>query len=126
MKIYKEKSVFHPNAEENVYVLETLEDWDEYEKYLNDKDPNYIPQCNPNFYSFKEDFKKYIGKIWQDKNQLRYTYNGVHVYVEYKVIAIEDDDAMLDWYWVVQNVDDDRDIKHILANSWDLINGIKE
>lgn len=126
MKIYKEKSLFHPNTEENVYVLETLEDWDEYEKYLNDKDPNYIPQCNPNFHSFKEDFKKYIGKIWQDKNQLRYTYNGVSVYVEYKVIAIEDNDAMLDWYWVVQNVDDDRDIKHILANSWDLINGIKE
>ena len=112
MKIYKEKSLFHPNTEENVYVLETLEDWDEYEKYLNDKDPDYIPQCNPNFHSFKEDFKQYIGKIWQDKNQLRYTYNGVPVYVEYKVIAIEDNDA--------------RDIKYILANSWDLKNGIKE
>lgn len=126
MKIYKEKSLFHPDTEENVYVLETLEDWDEYEKYLNDKNPDYIPQCNPNFHSFKEDFKQYIGKIWQDKNQLKYTYNGVPVYVEYKVIAIEDNDAMLDWYWVVQNVDDDRDIKYILANSYDLINGIKE
>jgi hypothetical protein len=30
----------------------------------------------------------------------------------------------MDWYWIVQNVDDDRDIKSILANSWDLVNGI--
>ena len=127
MKTYKMKSPFYPErGEQNVYVLETLEDWDEYEKYLNDKDPNYIPQCNPNFHAFKEEFKQWIGKIWQDKEQLRYTYNGVPVYVEYKVIGIEDNDAMLDWYWIVQNVNDDRDIRSILANSWDLKNGIKE
>lgn len=63
MKTYKQKSPFIIGREENVYVLETLDDWDEYEKYLNDKDPDYIPQCNPNFYSFKEDFKKYIGRF---------------------------------------------------------------
>lgn len=124
MKIYKEKSLFIPGAEGNIYVLETMEDWDEYEKILKDEDPDFL-KWNPNFYSFKEDFKKYIGKIWQDKNQLRYMFNGEPVYVEYKVIALEDDDPNMDWYWVVQNVDDDRDIKRVLANSWDMQNGIK-
>lgn len=122
MKTYTANGII---GEATVYVLETLEDWDEYEKILNDIGENYIKECNPNFYSFKEDFKKYIGKIWQDKNQLRYKLNGKPVYVEYKIIAMEDDFANLDWYWVVQNVDDDRDIKYVLANSWDIQNGIK-
>ena len=122
MKTYTAKGII---GEDTVYVLETLEDWDEYEKILNDIDKDFIAKCNPNFYSFKEDFKKYIGKIWQDKNQLRYRFNGEPVYVEYKVIALEDDDPNMDWYWVVQNVDDDRDIKRVLANSWDMQNGIK-
>ena len=128
MKTYKQKSPFFPECSDrygDVYVLETLEDWDEYEALLKSKSENFLIY-NPNFYAFKDEFKQYIGKIWQDKNQLRYTCNGVPVYVEYKVIAIEDDNAMLDWYWVVQNVDDDRDIKYILANSLDLKEGIKQ
>ena len=124
MKIYTEKSPFIPGAEGNVYVLETMEDWDEYEKILKEMDQDFL-KWNPNFYSFKEDFKKYIGKIWQDKNQLRYMFNGEPVYVEYKVIALEDDNPNMDWYWVVRNVDDDRDVKRVLANSWDMQNGIK-
>ena len=122
MKTYTTKGIC---GEDDVYVLETLEDWDEYEKVLKDIDKDFITKYNPNFYSFKEDFKKYIGKIWQDKDQLRYRFNGIPVYEEYKVIAIEDDNANLDWYWVVQNVDDDRDIKYVLANSWYMQNGIK-
>jgi hypothetical protein len=124
MKIYTEKSLFIPGAEGNVYVLETMEDWDEYEKILKEMDQDFL-KWNPNFYSFKKDFKKYIGKIWQDKNQLRYMFNGEPVYVEYKVIALEDDNPNMDWYWVVRNVDDDRDVKRVLANSWDMQNGIK-
>ena len=121
MKIYETEGVYgHGNA----YVMETLEDFDEYEKYMKQRDPEF-PKWNPNFYSFKEEFKQYIGKIWQDKNQLRYRINGKPVYVEYKVIALEDDNANMDWYWVVQNVDDDRDIKYINGNSWDMPNGIK-
>ena len=118
MKTYKQKSPFFPECSDrygDVYVLETLEDWDEYEALLKSKGENFLIY-NPNFYAFKDEFKQYIGKIWQDKNQLRYTCNGVPVYVEYKVIAIEDDNAMLDWYWVVQNVDDDRDIKYVNVN----------
>lgn len=122
MKTYETKGII---GEDTVYVLETLEDWDEYEKILKDIDKDFITKYNPNFYSFKEDFKKYIGKIWRDKNQLRYRINGKPVYVKYKVIAIEDDYANMDWYWVVQNVDDDRDIKYINGNSWDMRNGIK-
>lgn len=122
MRIYKEKGIY---CEGNVYVLETMEDWDEYEKILSDRDPDFL-KFNPNFFSIKEDFRQYIGKIWQDKEQLRYTFNGNPVYAEYKVIAIEDNLPQMDWYWIVQNVDDERDIKYLLTNCWDLKNGLKD
>lgn len=121
METYRMKGIY---GEGDVYVLKTIEDWDEYEKLCRERNSDFL-QYNPNFFSFKEDFEKYIGKVWQDKEQLRYTYNDEPVYVEYKVIAIEDNNPMMDWYWIVQNVDDDRDIKSILANSCDLKNGIK-
>ena len=121
METYRMKGIY---GEGDVYVLKTIEDWDEYEKLCKERNSDFL-KYNPNFFSFKEDFEKYIGKTWEDKEQLRYTYNGVPVYVEYKVIAIEDNNPMMDWYWIVQNVDDDRDVKSILANSYDLINGIK-
>ena len=120
METYKMKGIY---GEGDVYVLKTIEDWDEYEKLCREKDPDFLKR-NPNFFSFKEDFKKYIGKTWEDHNQLRYTFNDIPVYEEYKVIGIEDNNPMMDWYWIVQNVDDDRDIKSILANSCDLENGI--
>lgn len=121
METYRMKGIY---GEGDVYVLKTIEDWDEYEKLCRERNSDFL-KYNPNFFSFKEDFEKYIGKVWQDKNQLRYTYNDEPVYVEYKVIAIEDNNPMMDWYWIVQNVDDDRDVKSILANSCDLKNGIK-
>ena len=120
METYKMKGIY---GEGDVYVLKTMEDWDEYEKLCREKDTDFL-KWNPNFFSFKEDFKKYIGKTWEDHNQLRYTFNGIPVYEEYKVIGIEDNNPMMDWYWIVQNVDDDRDVKSILANSYDLINGL--
>lgn len=122
METYRMKGIY---GEGDVYVLKTIEDWDEYEKLCRERNSDFL-KYNPNFFSFKEDFEKYIGKVWQDKEQLRYTYNGEPVYVEYKVIAIEDNNPMMDWYWIVQNVDDDRDVKSILANSCDLKNGIYE
>ena len=122
METYRMKGIY---GEGDVYVLKTIEDWDEYEKLCREKNSDFL-QYNPNFFSFKEDFEKYIEKVWQDKEQLRYTYNDEPVYVEYKVIAIEDNNPMMDWYWIVQNVDDDRDVKSILANSCDLKNGIYE
>lgn len=122
MEIYRMKGIY---GEGDVYVLKTIEDWDEYEKLCRERNSDFL-QYNPNFFSLKEDFEKYIGKVWQDKEQLRYTYNDEPVYVEYKVIAIEDNNPMMDWYWIVQNVDDDRDVKSILANSCDLKNGIYE
>ena len=122
MEIYRMIGIY---GEGDVYVLKTIEDWDEYEKLCRERNSDFL-QYNPNFFSLKEDFEKYIGKVWQDKEQLRYTYNDEPVYVEYKVIAIEDNNPMMDWYWIVQNVDDDRDVKSILANSCDLKNGIYE
>ena len=122
METYRMKGIC---GEGDVYILKTIEDWDEYEKLCREKNSDFL-KYNPNFFSFKEDFEKYIGKVWQDKEQLRYTYNDEPVYVEYKVIAIEDNNPMMDWYWIVQNVDDDRDVKSILANSCDLKNGIYE
>ena len=121
METYRMKGIY---GEGDVYVLKTIEDWDEYEKLCKERNSDFL-KYNPNFFSLKEDFEKYIGKVWQDKEQLIYTYNGEPVYVEYKVIAIEDNNPMMDWYWIVQNVDDDRDVKSILANSYDLENGIK-
>lgn len=121
METYRMKGIY---GEGDVYVLKTIEDWDEYEKLCRERNSDFL-QYNPNFFSFKEDFEKYIGKVWQDKEQLRCTYNDVPVYVEYKVIAIEDNNPMMDWYWIVQNIDDDRDVKSILANSCDLKDGIK-
>ena len=122
METYRMKGIY---GEGDVYVLKTIEDWDEYEKLCKERNSDFL-KYNPNFFSLKEDFEKYIGKVWQDKEQLRYTYNDEPVYVEYKVIAIEDNNPMMDWYWIVQNVDDDRDVKSILANSCDLKNGIYE
>ena len=120
METYRMKGIY---GEGDVYVLKTIEDWDEYEKMCRERNSDFL-KYNPNFFSFKEDFEKYIGKVWQDKEQLRYTYNDEPVYVEYKVIAIEDNNPMMDWYWIVQNVDDDRDVKSILVNSCDLVNGL--
>ena len=94
METYRMKGIY---GEGDVYVLKTIEDWDEYEKLCKERNSDFL-KYNPNFFSFKKDFEKYIGKTWQDKEQLRYTYNGVPVYVEYKVIAIEDNNPMMDWF----------------------------
>ena len=120
METYSMKGIY---GEDDVYVLKTMDDWDEYERLCREKDPDFL-KWNPNFFSFKEDFKKYIGKTWEDHNQLRYTFNDIPAYEEYKVIGIEDNNPMMDWYWIVQNLDDDRDVKSILVNSCDLVNGL--
>ena len=50
MKVYTEKSAIIPGIEDDVYVLETMDDWDEYERILKEKDPDFL-KWNPNFYS---------------------------------------------------------------------------
>ena len=123
MKIYKEKCLFYPDIPEcDNYVLETMEDWDEYEKILKEKSPDFL-KCNPNFFSFKEDFKKYIGKIWSNKSYEPDIKKNCPL-TNYKIIAMEDSNSVMDWYWIVQNVDDERDTRYILANSHDLEEGL--
>lgn len=107
----------------SVYVLRTLKDFDEYEKLMKKEDPEFS-KWNPNFYHLKQEFEEYIGKTWQDKEQLRYTYNGIPFYVEYTVIALED--SVHDWYWIVENVDDARDIRYVNAGCNDLKDGLKK
>lgn len=109
METYKGKGIYE---EGTIYVLKNMEDWDELEILYRKGNPVYPNQDSPFFY-LKGEFEKFIGKLWQDKNQTKY-----------KVMGIEKNDPMRDWYWIVQNVDDDRDIKYILANSKDLKNGI--
>lgn len=123
MEIYKENGIY---GEGDVYVLKSLEDFDEYEKLLESEEEGYIKKYNPNFYAFKEEFIQYIGKIWKDKNKRIYTLNGVPKYKEYKVIAIEDNLSWADWYWLLQNTQNEKDIKYLLANGSDLKDGLKD
>lgn len=125
METYTEKGIY---GEGTVYVLKSVEDFDEYEKLLKSREKveTDFLKWNPNFYAFKEEFIDFIGKIWEDKNQLRYTLNGTPFYEEYKVIAIEDNDPMADWYWKMQNTRKPEDIKYLLANSYDLKDGLKK
>lgn len=122
MKTYVEKCPFHPGKPECTnYVLYTLEDWDEYEQILKAKGD--FLKWNPNFYSFKEDFMKYIGKIWSNEHYYFHTKKGKPV-GKYKIIGMEDSNSMQDWYFLAQNIDDDRDIEYILVNSHDIDEGL--
>ena len=122
MKKYKCKGLLY--GEGPVYVLESLEDWNEYEKICKEENPDFI-KLNPNFYAIKEEFKEYIGRVWEDKSEIRYKLNGKPVYKEYYVVGVEDNCPWMDWYWILQNIDDPKDIKNILVNSHDLKNGLK-
>ena len=121
MRIYKEKGIY---GEDDVYELKTLEDFDEYERILKEKNPDNFLKCHPGFYKIKEEFKEYLRCRWEDKENLRYTLNGIPIYKTYIVVGIEDNYAMADWYWILRNEDDLEDIKYILANSHDLKNGL--
>ena len=122
MKKYKCKGLLY--GEGPVYVIESLEDWDEYEKICKEENPDFT-KLNPNFYAIKEEFKEYIGRVWEDKSEIKYKLNGKLVYKEYYVVGVEDNCPWMDWYWILQNIDDPKDIKNILVNSHDLKNGLK-
>lgn len=113
MRTYTQKGICGYGT---VYVMERMEDFDEYEKILGRE---YIERFNPNFYEFKKEFKERIGTWWEDRKQLRYMYNGKPVYVRYKIIGLEDNNPFMDWYWIVQNEDDSRDVRYINCNDPD-------
>ena len=101
-------------GEDIVYVINSIEDFDEYAKVTN-KSKEKIDQL-------KERFNKYIGKIWCDYEKPLEVVDGVQQYMEYKIIGLEDNIPYRDYYWVVQNVDDERDIQYVL----NIRTGLKE
>lgn len=123
MELRKDTSLNLHNKK-NVYLLKTPEDWRQYEALLKSSGDDFLVY-NPNFYIIKDEFERYVGKIWQDKEHLRYTYNGQPVYKEYKIIAVEDNNVMLDWYWVLQNVNNPDEIKYVLCDDDNFEYGLK-
>lgn len=108
MKKYRDTG---PYGEGDIYVLESLEDFDEYLKI----DPNTSLSPTGWWNVCKNGFAKYGGKYIDDKSQLRYMFNGKGIYVRYKVIGLEVNDPWSDVYWVLENEDDQRDVKQIFG-----------
>jgi len=78
----------------------------------------------PNWKYVLEDFKKIFGKIWEDKKDIRYFYNDVPVYHEYRVIGLEDNNAWADYYWILEDKNGLR--RYELANMSEFYEGIKQ
>lgn len=86
--------------EDNVYLIERIEDFEEWRQLHKNSNGNRFAD------EMEDEFRQYIGKTWINPK------TGNH----YKIIGLEDNNAWMDWYWVIQNIDDDRDISHELAN----------
>lgn len=56
--------------------------------------------------------EKYLGCIWVDRNG-----------VVYKIIGVEDNNAWLDYYWILEDCNGDR--KYMLVNDPDFEKNIK-
>lgn len=113
MKTYQEKGIYGTGT---VYLLEKVEDFDELATIkgcsLEELDKH------SNFSSFKEDFIKYIGKLWVDTSD-----SDIKLF---RIIGLEDNEPMADWYWVVEYVNDKSIVKHPLANDPDFYRNILE
>lgn len=70
--------------------------------YSIDAAEKHITSC-PNWKIILDDFKKIFGKTWRDKNVIRYVFNGVPVYREYRIIGLEDNNSFADYYWILEN-----------------------
>ena len=53
MKIREENGIYSLGK---VYTLESLEDWNEYEKICKEKEPDFL-KYHPSFYQIKEEFE---------------------------------------------------------------------
>lgn len=113
MRTHQENGIYGIGT---VYVLEKVEDFDELAAAkgysLEDLDKH------PNLSSFKEDFIKYIGKIWVDKSD-----SDIKLF---RIIGLEDNEPMADWYWVVEYVNDKSIVKYPMANDPDFYRNILE
>ena len=102
MKTYKTAGIYGEGVS---YVLENLNDWNEYEEFLLSADSM---RNNPNFYNLKRDFVRNAGEIVEYAGKL------------YKVVAAEYDETMLDWYYVCENIADSQDRRYYLMNDVEL------
>lgn len=102
MKSYTTKGVY---GEKKSYALETLDDWKEYEALLVSEN---LMKFNPNFYEFKRDFIRNIGKK---------VANGGEIY---EIVGVEDNNSMLDWYYICQNINNKQDVKYYLMDDTEL------
>lgn len=102
LKTYKTVGIYGEGVS---YVLENLNDWNEYEEFLLSADSMRI---NPNFYNLKRDFVRNAGEIVEYAGKL------------YKVVAAEYDETMLDWYYVCENIADSQDRRYYLMNDVEL------
>ena len=106
MKVFEETGIY---GKGHRYVIETVEDFDEWRDLHKDS-------YGTNRFADEMigDFRQCIGKNWKDPK------TGTL----YKVIGLEDNEAYMDWYWIIQNVDDERDMQYPLANDSDFYNQI--
>lgn len=95
------------------YIIETLEDWDSYEKMCRETFPEILQY--PDFSKIKEDFKKFIGKIWTSESKKRY-----------EVVAMVDSRPNRDWYWLLRNIEEEKDTRYLLFVSRELEEGLNE
>ena len=58
-----------------------------------------------------KDAKKYFGQYWHDDN-VRYQLNGRNIYKMYEIIGFEDNDAVLDYYWILKPIDSDNESEY--------------
>lgn len=58
-----------------------------------------------------KDAKKYLGQKWHDNN-VRYKLNGRNIYKMYEIIGFEDNNAVLDYYWILKPIDSDNESEY--------------
>ena len=102
MKSYTTKGVY---GEKESYALETLDDWKEYEAILVSEK---LMKFNPNFYEFKRDFIRNIEKKVANGGQI------------YELGGVEDNNSMLDWYYICKNINNEQDVKYYLMDDTEL------
>lgn len=95
---------------------------DVYRFYSVEEALEHKTNCS-NWPKIVEEMRKYLGKIWEDHDDIRYLVNSVPVYREYTIIGMEDNEPWADYYWILEDKNKKR--KYELANDSDFYKNIK-